>query len=360
MVDILFCLFMKNYTVVEITGSRSSVTGIHSHSACSVGYALNSLFSYYLRDWRVFYFAISVTPLPYLIFHFFIPESPRWCFSKGYDEQGKIIAEKFAKINGKKITKEDWEISTTENKVIDRKYNSLDLFKSTNMKWIIFKMMFCWFATALIYYGFSLNAGNLSGNIFVNNALNGCVEIVAYIFVQFTINRLGRRVLLSSMFFLQTVSCVLSIVLSELSNGNETMLNTSKAFAFIGKAAVSACFGIVYNYTAELFPTVVRANAVGLCSLTSRVGSISAPYLIYIQDFVSWLPFTIFSFVALIAGFLSLMLPETTGYNIMRTMQEAEDFYIESKKVIKKPWIKAEECKTYDNSVYFDKTTTKF
>ena len=35
-------------------------------------------------------------------------------------------------------------------------------------------------------------------------------------------------------------------------------MNASKAFAIIGKAAVSACFGIVYNYTAELFPTVVR------------------------------------------------------------------------------------------------------
>jgi len=316
--------------VVEITGPKRNVTGIHSHSAFAIGYSLNSLFAYFLRDWRAFYIAISLTPLPYLIMHFFVPESPRWYFSNGRDEEGKKLAEVFAKRNGKILTEQDWQDATIDEKTVaglNMKYSFLDLFKHKQMRSVILKMMFCWFATALVYYGLSLNAGSLSGNIFINNALNGCIELVAYFFVQYTIDILGRRVLLCSMFTLQGVSCILSTVLTELADGNEAMETAATVFAFVGKCGVSACFSIVYNYCAELFPTVVRGNALGVSSMASRWGSISSPYLIFLQDYVSWLPFTIFGAVALLAAFLTLFLPETKGVDMMQTMEEAENFY---------------------------------
>ena len=40
----------------------------------------------------------------------------------------------------------------------------------------------------MVYYGLSLNAGSLAGDIFLNNALNGLLEIVGYIFVHLTID----------------------------------------------------------------------------------------------------------------------------------------------------------------------------
>ena len=49
--------------------------------------------------------------------------------------------------------------------------------------------------------------------------------------------------------------------------------------AFIGKAGAAAAFGIVYIFTAELMPTVVRNAAMGACSCTARVGSMLAPYI---------------------------------------------------------------------------------
>ena len=49
--------------------------------------------------------------------------------------------------------------------------------------------------------------------------------------------------------------------------------------AFIGKAGASAAFGIVYIFTAELLPTVVRNAAMGSCSCAARVGSMLAPYI---------------------------------------------------------------------------------
>jgi len=322
--------------VVEITGPMRSVTGIQLHSVFGISYLINSFASYNFRNWRSFYLAISLTPLPYLLLHHMLPESPRWCFSKGKDELGKEIGNYFALKNGKVLTAEDWDDATFEQ--VDQskrniKYSSIDLFKQKRMKWITIKIMFCWFSSALVYYGLSLNAGALSGDIFANNALSTFIEIGSMLFVQLSIDKCGRRVLLCSMFVLQSISCLTSTIITELYHQDETMKILANVLAFIGKAGVSATFAISYNFCAELFPTVVRANALGVCSMASRWGCILAPYLIYLQNSVSWLPFSIFAGVSLSAGLVSLFLPETMGQEMMQTIEEAEKFYASKRNV---------------------------
>ena len=49
--------------------------------------------------------------------------------------------------------------------------------------------------------------------------------------------------------------------------------------AQLGKFAITASFAMVYQYAAEMFPTVVRNVGVGSCSFFSRFGSILAPFV---------------------------------------------------------------------------------
>lgn len=50
----------------------------------------------------------------------------------------------------------------------------------------------------------------------------------------------------------------------------------------VGKFGVTAAFSMVYVYTAELYPTVVRNMGVGVSSTASRLGSILSPYFVYL------------------------------------------------------------------------------
>ena len=49
--------------------------------------------------------------------------------------------------------------------------------------------------------------------------------------------------------------------------------------AQMGKFAITASFAMVYQYAAEIFPTVVRNAGVGSSSCFSRFGSIIAPFV---------------------------------------------------------------------------------
>ncbi len=55
------------------------------------------------------------------------------------------------------------------------------------------------------------------------------------------------------------------------------LIDLAVALEMMGKFAVTASFAIVYGYTAELYPTVVRNTALGACSMAARIGSIIAP-----------------------------------------------------------------------------------
>lgn len=52
------------------------------------------------------------------------------------------------------------------------------------------------------------------------------------------------------------------------------------ALAMCGKLGIAASFATTYPFTAEIFPTVIRNQGLGMCSMFARIGGFCAPYIL--------------------------------------------------------------------------------
>ena len=126
----------------------------------------------------------------------------------------------------------------------------------------------------------------------------------------------------------------------------------------LGKFGSTAVFGLLYLYTAELYPTEIRGTAIGLCCMLSRLGGIAAPQVMsiylytlkiykgsisgpqhtnkvhqhpipfFIQVSLSltkeWAMFVL-GLCSLMAGILTLALPETLGTLLVERIEEVHE-----------------------------------
>nr|XP_006822665.1 PREDICTED: organic cation transporter protein-like [Saccoglossus kowalevskii] len=148
-------------------------------------------------------------------------------------------------------------LDTLSPKNINRDAGSfLDLIRLSNMRKKSLNLFYNWFTISLVYYGLSLNTSNYGGNDYLNAFLSGAVEIPAYtlaIFLPET--RFGRRWSQSSTLILAGVACILTLFAPVCE-----MQWIGITLAMIGKFSVSAAFAIVYIFSAEIYPTPVRAQ----------------------------------------------------------------------------------------------------
>ncbi len=57
-------------------------------------------------------------------------------------------------------------------------------------------------------------------------------------------------------------------------------------FLFIIRAFATGVFQAIFVYTPEVYPTTVRAFALGTCSAAARIGAIITPYTAQVSDAV--------------------------------------------------------------------------
>lgn len=77
---------------------------------------------------------------------------------------------------------------------------------------------------------------------------------------------------------LETVSPLFTIDVSQ----NVWVFSLIGINPFFYREWITSAFSMVYVYTAELYPTVVRNMGVGASSMASRLGSILSPYFAYL------------------------------------------------------------------------------
>ncbi|XP_063595666.1 organic cation transporter protein-like [Penaeus indicus] len=251
-----------------------------------------------------------------------IPESSRWLISKGRAAEAKVILEKAAKINKKEVSEEMilQVVELPKTAKDSGKGNFLDLFRYPNLRRKTLNIFFNWFVNSGVYYGLSLNTGNLGGNDYLNFMISGAVELPAHALTILLLDRVGRRIPLCAFLLLGGVSLLSTMFIPA---GTTWLLICTSMF---GKFCITASYAIIYVLTAEIFPTVVRNVGVGASSMVARVGGALAPFVNLLGDQWQPLPLIIFGAMAFAAGTLSLLLPETLNRRLPETIEDGENF----------------------------------
>uniref|UniRef100_A0A3P9KPZ6 Solute carrier family 22 member 16 n=1 Tax=Oryzias latipes TaxID=8090 RepID=A0A3P9KPZ6_ORYLA len=321
--------------VTEFTGNKVRTwTSMHVHAAFAVGVMVVALTGYLVRVWWIYQIILSICTSPFLLFCWKFPETPFYLMAKGRYQEVQILLDKIGRFNGLECTLKAEDLLEPEKTECDKallqkeaeeeplqpekRLTILDLFGSWRMASRTCTVWAIWFIGSLGYYVFSLGSVNLGGNQYMNLFVAGAVEIPSYLVGCFAMDRIGRKKTCAPALILAGVACVLIVVVPA------KLESLVVALSMIGKFAVAIAFGLVYLYTCELYPTIIRSLAVGSGSMMCRVGSVVAPFCVYLADVWIYLPQLIVGILAFIIGVLTLLLPETLGEPLTSTMEEAE------------------------------------
>ncbi|CAD5226168.1 unnamed protein product [Bursaphelenchus xylophilus] len=313
---------------MELVGpSKRKVASIFTGIFFALGQMFLGITAYFIRDYQYLQLAISVPALVFLSYWWLIPESARWLVSqRRYEDADKVIR-KAAKWNKTQVPEKWWEevetddTTLTKSETSKKKHNFFDLVRTPKLRRISLSIMLCWPIVSMVYYGVSMNTNFLGGNLYTTFIFGALIEIPSVITVFFLIDRIGRRPLLSGGFTIASI-CMISNLLV----GANVHWLVSMVQFLLAKGAITATYASIYTFTPELFPTVIRNTAMGMCSMMARVGAILASYIsMWLVDQFGKVAMIIpFATLGLLAAVIVLSLPETAGKELPETIEQLE------------------------------------
>ncbi|KAK3097630.1 hypothetical protein FSP39_011541 [Pinctada imbricata] len=239
---------------VEFVGpSKRVMTGIPIHIFFAIGLVYLSLMGFLLRNWQYLQLSVAVPCIVYVFYWWIIPESPRWLVSQGKYADAETIVQVTAKANKAKIPNPIIDPKTIE---VNKGGKLWHMFTHKVLLLRMLKLLYNWIIVAMIYYGVTMHVGNLGGDFYLNQFILAAVEFPSKIGSMLLLNKIGRRKM--------HCTCLHPLTLT---------------LSFIGKTSSAAAFGVIYIFSAELYPTIVRNGAMGASSCIARFGGMAAPYI---------------------------------------------------------------------------------
>uniref|UniRef100_A0A3B5L757 Si:dkey-119m7.4 n=1 Tax=Xiphophorus couchianus TaxID=32473 RepID=A0A3B5L757_9TELE len=298
----------------EWTGLRQRMlAGIITDYFFGFGYILLAGVAYLIRDWRKLQLAISAPGFLFIVYIWVLPKSARWLMANDRKEEAWDVIQKAAEMNGKPISK-DMEMCQ-----LKKKHSLVDLVRTPTMRKQSLIVFYLWFVNVLVYYGLSLNISDFGMNIYLTQMIFGLVEMPARTITLFTLNR-SRK--FSQLAFLAVggSACLLTTCIPSDLSVVRTVL------AMIGKFGITASLSIIYVYSAEIFPTVIRQNGIGIGSMCARIGGVLAPMMHLLKNINPHAPMILSGLCPLLGAGLTLLLPETANKPLPDTIEDAAIF----------------------------------
>uniref|UniRef100_A0A7N4P081 SVOP like n=1 Tax=Sarcophilus harrisii TaxID=9305 RepID=A0A7N4P081_SARHA len=296
--------------------------------------------------WRWLIRIASIPGIILILAFKFIPESARFNVSTGNTQAAVATLERIARINRSVMPEGKLVESASEKRgrfadLLDGKY-----LRTTLQIWII------WLGISFAYYGVILASAELLERDLVCGSqaetqmvLNGDSEeskspCHCHLFAPsdyktmiistlgeialnplniLGINFLGRRISLSI-----TMGCTaLFFLLLNICTSSTGLIG----FLFMLRALVSANFNTIYIYTAEVYPTPMRALGMGTSGSLCRIGAMVAPFISQVLMSASFLgALCLFSSVCVVCAISAFTLPIETKGRALQVGDTAKPF----------------------------------
>lgn len=268
--------FLTEFLPKKYRGILISVMIVIWFVGAAAAYIVGEIALHYAGDdaWRWVLASAAVPGVLFLIARSGTPESPRWLVSKGRMAEADAVVKK---VYGAQYSAADL-LENQPNK--GKQATVWSLFHSGYGKRMLFVCLFwtCSIIPIFAIYAFAptvLKAMNLSDDqASLGAAAITVLFIIGCAMVAFIINKLGRKRLLMHSFFWSGLMLLLLGLYSDASSQTIMLLFAGYAIAVGGSQVLQ------YLYPNELFPTEIRATAVGLGTSVSRIGAAVGTYLV--------------------------------------------------------------------------------
>lgn len=348
------------YTIEMLPAKQRAYSGFAMPVFYGTGNIILGVLGYYFQDWRTLLKIVFLFQTPVILFSLIVEKSPQYlcrvgkideaaCILYKYVRHDKVGSDKVGsdrvgseKIGSDKVgkTKKSGQEACSKSDIKDvlenveqdqneKLFTTIDLFRNKpKMAIVTLKVVGIFCLMNIYFFGISLNVGSLPGSIYFNISMNGVFGIASCIFAPLVNNpKLGRKNLSSILFLLSAISYTISTVY--INSCEPLFQNVSQYSAFFGKLFIGGTFKVIYEHTADLFPTCLRGNAMGLANFASQIMGLFVPFILELGKIASWLPGVVISVSAVLGAILSQTLPETLGLSSLQTISDAENFYNE-------------------------------
>lgn len=320
-------IFQLPYIILlELVGpkQRTAMLGI-GWMSWTLGLCALPLAAYLSKTWIVLGLVCSSCAVLNFCYWKLIPESPRWLLSQNRVTEANDVLKQIARVNGvpppERLLS---DLERVQKKLAEEKAaavaSAMDVLRMPKIRSNFLIITFCWIANISAYHGLSLNVTNMSGNEFVNFFLLGLVEFPACLLSWWVMEKFGRRWMSALFQGMVAASCLAFCFVPP------DAVVAGVVSLMVAKFACTASAMVMYQQASEVFPTPVRSFALGASSSTSSCFSICMPYIIYLGRYGTWIPFLVMLIMAIIGGILCTWLPETNGYVLCQTMEDANVF----------------------------------
>ncbi|XP_048240250.1 organic cation transporter protein-like [Haliotis rufescens] len=255
--------------------------------------------------------------------HRLMPESARWLLSKQKYEEADQILRHAAKVNKATLPSDMFSENMQEQKTEEPLWQ---MFKRPALVIRSLVLFLNWFVASIGFYGLGLNVANLGGSVYTNLFIAALTELAGHASCLVLLNRVGRKSFHCFVMILGGLCCTATILPELYGNGSLNWLTI--ALALTGQGFVVASFDIIWLYSSELFPTVIRSSALAVANIFARVGGIISPYiaglaLVISGDFGRIVPLIIIGTSMIVAGLAALLLPETVNNPLPDNIDDA-------------------------------------